>query len=206
MNIAEQRARALAILTKELDSDGYSPIDYLIDTECRHELDLPPRPIDGLPYVRWMSTTTPNKALAMRTSSAGIKLIKRWEGCKLKSYLCPAGVWTIGYGHTKTACSGMKISQFEAERLLREDLREYEKAVRAFVRVPLTHNQFDALVSFTYNVGTTAFGNSTLLKILNQGRYNTAALQFHKWVYAKGRKLTGLVNRRNAEYALFTKT
>ncbi len=130
-------------------------------------------------------------------------MIKRWEGWRAKAYKCPANKWTIGYGHTKTARRGMIISQQEGERLLRQDLQIYENAINSLVSVTLNQNQFDALVSFTYNVGRGAFSQSTLLIRLNEGNYSEAAGQFLRWVYGGGRKLPGLVSRRAAERQLF---
>lgn len=204
MNLQEQRTRALDVIVKQGEQGVAQPIDYVIDDECRRLLNLPPRPVGSLPYVGWMVGTAKPESSKLTISDAGIAHIKRWEGCRTNAYLCPAKVWTIGYGHTKTAKPGMMISHLEAENLLRQDLERFEDAVRDYVRVPLTQGQYDALVSFAFNVGIGAFQKSTLLKLLNKGQYNTAALQFSQWVYAGKRKLEGLVNRRNEEYRMFT--
>lgn len=203
MSVTEQRKRALAILEKEKDKYGYSPIDYLIDSECRSVLDLPNRPINAQPYIRWMSKLTPAKKEEMSLSKEGLKLIMRWEGLSLKAYLCPARVWTIGYGHTRTAQAGMHIDEVKATALLYEDIERFQEAVRRLTKVPLTQYQFDALVSFTYNVGIEAFRKSTLLRYLNDGKYGLAASEFKRWTRAKGRKLPGLVNRRRNEREMF---
>lgn len=203
--IDEQRRRALELLTKKLGKDDYLIIDYAIDDEVRRAFALPDRPPGRLPYVGWMSSPQEEDKEISKISQTGIDLIKRWEGCRTNSYLCPAGVWTIGYGHTKTAKPNQIISHLKAEELLQEDLRKFEDAVRHLVKVPLNQNQFDALVSFTFNVGIGAFKNSTLLRFLNQKKYSMAADQFHRWVNAGGKKLPGLINRRKQEYALFTK-
>lgn len=141
----------------------------------------------------------------MEISQNGINLIKKFEGCSLKAYKCPAGVWTIGYGHTNKVFADDMITQEEAETLLKQDLIIHCNNVTKLVKTPLNQNQFDALVSFEYNVGYTAFQNSTLLKLLNQKKYNEAAEQFDRWVYAGKTKLAGLVNRRKAEKELFLK-
>ncbi len=141
----------------------------------------------------------------MEISQNGINLIKKFEGCSLKAYKCPAGVWTIGYGHTNKVFADDMITQEEAETLLKQDLIIHCNNVTKLVKAPLNQNQFDALVSFEYNVGYTAFQNSTLLKLLNQKKYNEAAEQFDRWVYAGKTKLAGLVNRRKAEKELFLK-
>lgn len=141
----------------------------------------------------------------MEISKNGINLIKKFEGCSLKAYKCPAGVWTIGYGHTNKVFADDVITQEEAETLLKHDLIIHCNNVSKLVKVFLNQNQFDALVSFEYNVGYTAFQNSTLLKLLNQGKYKEAVEQFDRWVYAGKKVLPGLVNRRKAEKELFLK-
>ena len=139
----------------------------------------------------------------MRTSQKGIDLIKKLEGCRLEAYKCPAGVWTIGYGHTKGVQNGQKITQAQAEEFLIEDLKVYEKAVESCVKVPLSQNQFDALVSFCYNCGSGALKTSTLLRLLNEGKYSEAGEQFLRWNKAGGKVLVGLTRRREEERELF---
>ena len=139
----------------------------------------------------------------MKTSQKGIDLIKKYEGCRLTAYLCPANVWTIGYGHTKGVKRGQVITQEQAEELLRQDLVKYESAVDAYVRVPITQNQYDALVSFAYNCGTGALKTSTLLKKLNARDYTGAGDEFLKWNKGGGKVLAGLVRRRAEERELF---
>jgi lysozyme len=147
----------------------------------------------------------PNNEKAInKLSPAGINLIKSYEGCKLKAYQCPAGVWTIGYGHTRTARPGMTISQAEAERLFQDDVNKFEISVKSLVKVSLDQGQYDALVSLCYNIGAEALRKSSLLRFLNQGRHNTAALELLRFVYAGKQRLPGLVARRNKEYDLFT--
>jgi lysozyme len=144
----------------------------------------------------------------MQTGTAGIRLIKNFEGCELDSYLCPAGEWTIGFGHTSDAGNphvvpGMKITRGEAEALLARDLKQYEDAVTRLVKVSLTSNQFDALVSFTYNLGAERLENSTLLKKLNAKNYDAVPAELMKWTRADGKVLDGLVKRRRAEAQLW---
>ena len=140
----------------------------------------------------------------MNVSEKGIDLIKEFEGCKLQAYKCPANVWTIGYGHTGAEVhEGLKITQQEADRLLKNDLIIHCNNVEKLVTVPINQNQFDALVSFEYNIGYNAFKTSTLLKLLNQKKYKEAAEQFSRWKYAGGKVLAGLVRRREKEKALF---
>lgn len=139
----------------------------------------------------------------MKINEAGLNLIKDFEGCRLKAYLCPAGVWTIGYGHTQGVKPDMVINQLQAERFLRQDLKRFEDAVTSLVKVPITPNQFSALVSFTYNVGTGALYDSTLLRKLNKEDYKGAANEFLRWNKAGGKVLPGLTRRRLAEKDLF---
>lgn len=139
----------------------------------------------------------------MQISKAGLDLIKQFEGLYLKAYRCPAGVPTIGYGHTAGVAMGQTITQQQADDYLRRDVRQFERAVERLVKVPLTQGQFDALVSFAFNLGEGALAQSTLLRLLNAGDYAGAAAQFERWNKAGGRVLPGLVRRRAAERALF---
>ena len=139
----------------------------------------------------------------MNTSRTGIELIKKFEGCVLTAYKCPAGIWTIGYGHTTGVKEGQTITNKEAEALLKQDLLTFETYVSNLVTVEINQNQFDALVSFCYNLGPGNLKTSTLLKLLNNGNFEGAAEQFDRWVYAGGKKLSGLIKRRAAEKALF---
>lgn len=144
----------------------------------------------------------------MKTSSSGLDLIKEFEGLRLQTYRCPAGVLTIGYGHTSaagppTVTPTMRISQAEANHILASDLGKYESAVSSAVTVPLKQNQFDALVSFCYNVGPGAFSKSTLVKKLNRGEYDAVPAELMKWNKANGKELSGLTRRRRAEAKLW---
>lgn len=144
----------------------------------------------------------------MQTSDKGIALIKQFEGCKLTAYQDSVGVWTIGYGWTqpvdgKPIRDGMTIKQETAERLLKTGLVSYESDVSRLVKVGLTQGQFDALVSFTYNLGARSLSTSTLLRKLNTGDYAGAADEFLRWNKAGGKVLNGLTRRREAERALF---
>ncbi|EPV3024942.1 lysozyme [Citrobacter freundii] len=144
----------------------------------------------------------------MQTSEKGIALIKQFEGCKLTAYQDSVVVWTIGYGWTqpvdgKLIRSGMSIKQETAERLLKTGLVSYESDVSRLVKVALTQGQFDALVSFTYNLGARSLSTSTLLRKLNAGDYSGAADEFLRWNKAGGKVLNGLTRRREAERALF---
>lgn len=130
--------------------------------------------------------------------------IKRWEALRLEAYLpTPNDVWTIGYGHTHTAKRGMRITEEYAEQLLRRDIRWVEDTLNTYVKVPLTQKQYDALASFVFNVGSSAFRNSTLLRKLNSGDYRGAAQEFPRWNKQKGKVLRGLTRRRKDEQAIF---
>ena len=136
----------------------------------------------------------------MKTSQQGINLIKRFEGCRLEAYKCPAGKWTIGYGHTAGVKRGDKITQDMADNWLRFDLKIFESHVEGIAPKGLNQNQFDALVSFTYNCGVRNL--KTLCKNRTLAQIGSAILLYNK---AGGKVLQGLVNRRKAEKELFEK-
>lgn len=144
----------------------------------------------------------------MKTGHRGLSLIKLFEGLRLQQYKCPAGYWTIGYGHLVKSGEQIPliVSEEDANRWLEQDLRIAERAIGRFVRVALNQNQFDALVSFTFNLGTGALQRSTLRQKLNRGEYGDAASEFGRWVFAGGQRLKGLVRRRQAEASLFMET
>lgn len=135
--------------------------------------------------------------------TCNVEIIKHYEGLRLKAYKCPAGVWTIGYGHTKTAKQGQVITEDYAVELLRLDLADAERAVNKYVKAPINQNQFDALSSFAFNLGGGNFRSSTLLKKLNARDYLGAANEFKRWNKAGGKVLNGLVRRRESEANLF---
>lgn len=139
----------------------------------------------------------------MTPSAACVALIKRFEGCKLDAYLDAVGVPTIGYGHTKGVFMGDRITEAQADAYLHEDIEEHAKGILPLLLVPVTQGQFDALVSFAFNLGVGALKRSTLLRRVNDGDKFGASEEFHKWVFAKGQKLAGLVARRRAEAQLF---
>ena len=133
-----------------------------------------------------------------------IDIVEKFEGLRLRSYKCPAGIWTCGVGHTgPDVAEGMVVSEDVAEEWLRVDLEESAKTVNRAVRVPLNTNERSALISFVFNLGSGAFTSSTLLKVLNMGDRLGAANQFLRWDKAGGKVLPGLTKRREAERALF---
>lgn len=139
----------------------------------------------------------------MKINSKGIAIIKKFEGRFLASYICPGNVWTIGYGHTKTAKRDMTISEEQCEELLKQDLEVFEKGVMS-LGLKFNENQFSALVSFSFNIGLGNLRASTLFK---KAKVNvndpTIKDEFMKWVNAGGKKLNGLVSRRQAEGELY---
>ena len=139
----------------------------------------------------------------MKISIEGIALIKKFEGCRLESYKCAAGVPTIGYGSTKGVEMGMTITQEGAEELLLKDIAEFEEFVLEASEMPLSQHQFDALVSWTFNLGPSNLRASTMLKVLNKGEYEDVPAQIKRWNKAGGKVLDGLIRRREAEALLF---
>lgn len=143
----------------------------------------------------------------MKTNLKGIEIIKESETSDglpiLNAYLCPSDVPTIGWGSTKNVKLPMSISVKEAEERLEADILEAEKVVTKYVKVPLNENQFSALVSFVFNVGSKNFKNSTLLKLINIHNFEQASLEFSKWKFGNGKVLNGLVIRREKERKLF---
>lgn len=139
----------------------------------------------------------------MKISEAGLSLIKEFEGFRANAYLCSAGVPTIGYGHTRGVKLGDVCTREEAEEWLKEDVEAAERCVNQTVAVPLTENEFSALVSFVFNLGCGNFRKSTLLKLLNESRHDEAAMEFRRWDRAGGMVLAGLTKRRLAEQRLF---
>ena len=134
----------------------------------------------------------------------GIDLIKYFEGFSSDVYICPAGYPTIGYGHlVRDSESFDQISMSKAEELLRKDVEVAERAVSRLINTPLTDSQFDALVSFTYNLGSGALQRSTLRRIVNRAEHGRVPEQLMRWVWAGGRKLKGLITRRRAETRLY---
>ena len=145
---------------------------------------------------------------SMSVSNKGVDLICEFEGKRLVAYDDGVGVWTIGFGTIKYP-NGVRVKKGDtctldqAKEYMRHDLIEFEHTVNSSVKVPLNQNQFDALVSLAYNIGSNAFKSSTLVKKLNTGDYHGAADQFNVWVNGGGKRMQGLVNRRDREKLLF---
>ena len=139
----------------------------------------------------------------MNISQEGLSLIKKFEGCEYNAYKCAAGVLTIGYGHTEGVKEGDLVTQQEADELLKKDVEIFEEEVMKAVTVPMHQHQFDALISWTFNLGGANLNASTMLKVLNQGAYEDVPAQIRRWNKAGGKVLDGLTRRRLAESLLF---
>lgn len=141
----------------------------------------------------------------MKTSAAARAAIFGFEGCRKQAYACPAGVPTIGVGHTRGVKLGQSCTDQQAQVWFSEDLEDAEAVVASLVQVPLSQGQFDAMVSFAYNLGPGNLKASTLLKYLNAGNYSAASAQFKLWCHAGGKVAEGLVKRRAWETDSFLK-
>lgn len=139
----------------------------------------------------------------MFISNKGLNLIKHFESLQLKAYKCSANVWTIGYGHTKNVKEGDRISEDQANYFLMQDLYSVERAIIRHVKTEINQNQFDALCSLIFNIGITAFKDSTLLNKLNNNDFNGASNEFKRWNRVNGIVMRGLIRRRQAEQDLF---
>jgi len=147
---------------------------------------------------------TPKQTSPTDISQEGLDLIKKYEGFRSEAYLCPAKVWTIGYGSTKGVKKGDRITRDKGEDRLNQYIDEnVETVIEKYVKVPLNQNQFDALGSFIYNLGETHFKDSTLLKKLNKEDYEGAVNEFKRWNKSNGKPLKGLTRRRAEEAELF---
>ena len=196
--------------TASVYAEGQEMVNRILrpDPPGTHENSSPPAssssPSAPAPAVTPSSPAT--------TSPTGVALIKQFEGFRSNLYNDAAGHCTIGYGHLvhQGRCDGSEPSEFtagiseaRATELLQQRLRRFEEAISRHVTVPLNQNQFDALASFVFNIGTGAFAGSTLLKKLNGGEYSEVPVQMRRWNQAGGRVLPGLVTRRNQEATLF---
>jgi lysozyme len=136
-------------------------------------------------------------------SRNGLSLTEQFEGCRLRAYQDQVGVWTIGYGHTRNVAEGQVCTPEQAQAYLAQDIAIAEADVNSHVRVTLTQGEFDALVDFAFNLGCRALETSTLLRLVNSGDFEKAALEFEKWDHAGGKVVAGLLRRRQAEKAEF---
>ena len=139
----------------------------------------------------------------MYTSEKGLNLIKKYEGLRLKAYKCPAGKLTIGYGHTNNVRPDDVITEAQAVELLLRDVLDCEGVINRLVMKTLNQGQFDACISFIFNLGAGNFQRSTLLRKINQGDFAGASREFSRWIYSNGKILNGLKKRREEEKQLF---
>ncbi|MDB5698004.1 MAG: hypothetical protein JWN69_808 [Alphaproteobacteria bacterium] len=188
------RYACLSWLPEGLQQGGYTPV-------CLPP--MAPHPPLTRSTVRRGVDPASTMELFMQLSAIGLALIRDHEGLRLDAYLCPAKVWTIGYGSAGPGVrAGLRISEAEAEALLRSDVARFEQGVGR-IAGRCTQGQFDALVSFAFNLGLGALMSSTLLKKHKAGDHQAAAAEFARWVNARGRRLPGLAKRRAAEAALY---
>ena len=164
--------------------------------------------VNGNWWSTILSYLTPSsivkKKFPEHVSVSCVELVKRFEGFEPNAYVCPAGEWTIGYGHTEGVYNGQQISYEDAEDLLINDLTIFESVVKLYVKVFLNQNQFDSLVSWTFNLGEANLKFSTLLKVLNKKNYDEVPNQMKRWIYADGIIWDGLIDRRKIEADLWS--
>lgn len=183
------------------NKNANKPDEALADTKPQHE--LPQQEPHQQQQEQHSAAKQLFKAASLSAGAAAVALITTYEGLRLEAYKDPVGVWTICYGSTKNVQPGQVATLQECENRLGEDMEEAANAVRRYVQHPITQEQFDALVDFTFNLGAGNLKNSTLLRKLNAGDCYGAAEEFRRWVYARGQVLPGLQKRREAEYELF---
>jgi len=183
--------------------DLANSISLKIDSQI--SLSRKTEPLQRLPREERIkgALSEPSDIGGMAVSQRLLDMIKRYEGFRESPYICPGGQLTIGYGKSIKPGEYTSITKSNAEVLLRKTVAAFERSIKNLVQVPLNQNQYDALVSFAYNVGAGAFKNSELLKKLNISDYKGAADEFLKWNKSKGKVLKGLTRRREEERKLF---
>lgn len=199
---------ALSKLGYKLSIDGiYGEETKRVFTEFKKDNKLSYPELIGVTTINFLKNALKPKE-KREINQAGLDLIKEFEGFRSKAYLCPASVWTIGYGNTfwengQRVKSGQTITREKAEELLKIIVQSFADVVSNSVKVPINDNQFASLVSLAFNIGIGAFRNSTLLRVLNQRNYTETANQFLRWNRAGGKVLAGLTRRRQRERQLF---
>lgn len=134
-----------------------------------------------------------------------INIIKKFEGCKLKAYKCPAGIWTCGWGNTINVNENTIYTQDEADKILIDTVNDFANKVKSYIKKDINNNQLCACVSLAYNIGLGNFKNSTLLRKINEGDFQEASKAFMSWIFINKKESQGLINRRKAEQELFDK-
>lgn len=205
VNNSEQIAQAYSWLRAmsggKLTQDQVNAGDAIIATNGLTEFSR---------LIGYSLSTTPVISGLRDISEQGFEIIREFEGFRSNAYLDTGGVWTIGFGTIKYP-NGIKVkagdtcTRGQAELWLKNDCQWVDACLDKYVKVDINQNQFDALASFVYNIGETAFSKSTMLTLINKGQLKAAALQFDRWVYVNGKKEKGLANRRVKEKALFVK-
>lgn len=177
--------------------------EVISDAEIEELIDPGPEQTGRRPADPDQQVFTRRMPVELKPSDGYVALIKKGEGLRLKAYQDTGGVWTIGYGHTRTARQGMVITKAEAEALLMQDTEVAINDINEMVEVPLYQNEYDALVSFVFNIGGQQFRNSTLLQVLNDEAYAAVPSELRRWVYDNGVRIQGLANRREKEIAVW---
>jgi len=192
-------------ITKEIANSLSAKINNQISLSKKQETKSEENPKDSknLSNAETQKKSIPSNVLGISISENGINLIKKFEGFRSTPYICAGGKLTIGYGVTMKPGEYTSMTEQQADALLRKKVVGYENYVKKYVKVPLSQNQYDALVSFTYNVGGGNLKKSSLLTKLNDKDYQGAAADFSKWNKSKGKVLKGLTRRRETERNLF---
>lgn len=194
----------IEILTDNENDPVTKEIVDIIYPKINSQININKKILRGdVPNTGASPLSVPTDIKNMAVSANGLDLIKKFEGFRDTPYICPGGMLTIGYGNVIKEGEYTKITKDQAEALLRSTVSSFERTIQKQVKVPLTQNQYDALISFAYNVGSGAFSDSTLLKLLNNKNYNAAAEEFLKWTKSNGKILRGLQRRREEEKELF---
>lgn len=188
----------------DIDTDPVTPdVADIISSKIKNQISLRRKVESSKDPKNVAVLSTPSDVSKLSVSQEGIDMIKDFEGFRSHPYTCPGGALTIGYGTTMKPGEFTSVTKEQAEALLRKSVAGFEKSIKKLVSVPLNQNQYDALVSFTYNVGAGALKRSTLLKKLNSGDYSAAADELLRFTRSNGKVLEGLEKRRQKERGLF---
>jgi lysozyme len=191
-------------IRSDVDTDPVTPdVAEIISSKIKNQISLRRKAESSSDPKKVAVLSTPSEVSKLSVSQTGIDMIKGFEGFRSYPYTCPGGALTIGYGTTMKPGEFTSVTKEQAEALLRKSIVGFERSIKKLVTVPLSQNQYDALVSFTYNVGAGALKRSTLLKKLNSGDYTGAADELLRFTKSNGKVLEGLEKRRQKERTLF---
>jgi lysozyme len=191
-------------IRSDVDTDPVTPdVAEIISSKIKNQISLRRKAESSSDPKKVAVLSTPSEVSKLSVSQTGIDMIKGFEGFRSYPYTCPGGALTIGYGTTMKPGEFTSVTKEQAEALLRKSIVGFERSIKKLVTVPLSQNQYDALVSFTYNVGAGALKRSTLLKNLNSGDYTGAADELLRFTRSNGKVLEGLEKRRQKERTLF---